>query len=126
MLILLYRISACAKMLLTYALRAYQIWLSPLFGGSACRYYPSCSEYALWVLRYHTLSFSLLLIVYRILRCHPFARGGFDYPLVRYSPIPLLVYKPVKVKVLFWLIPFERKKFLFVSDDTQIFYVLKS
>jgi hypothetical protein len=58
-------------------IRAYQVTLSP-FLGPACRFYPSCSEYAYQaVMRYGPLK-GLLLAVKRILRCHPFHPGGVD------------------------------------------------
>ena len=57
--------------------RVYQICLSPLL-GPRCRFYPSCSDYALEALeRFGTLRGSYLS-VRRLLRCHPFHPGGFD------------------------------------------------
>ena len=57
--------------------RGYQLCISPLFPPS-CRYVPTCSEYAVQaVTRYGALRGSLLA-VRRILRCHPFAAGGYD------------------------------------------------
>jgi len=44
-----------------------------------CRYYPTCSSYAKIVLDLHTTPKALLLILRRFFRCHPFAKGGFDY-----------------------------------------------
>lgn len=58
-------------------LRGYQLCVSPLF-PPCCRYIPTCSEYvALAVRRYGALRGSLLTLR-RILRCHPFAAGGYD------------------------------------------------
>jgi putative membrane protein insertion efficiency factor len=57
--------------------RGYQIFLSPLL-PAACRYYPSCSAYAVESLkRYGALRGSWLALK-RIGRCHPFHAGGFD------------------------------------------------
>jgi len=55
----------------------YRWLLSPLFGPS-CRFHPSCSEYALEALQQHNAAKALLLIVWRILRCNPFSKGGYD------------------------------------------------
>jgi putative membrane protein insertion efficiency factor len=45
-----------------------------------CRFYPSCSSYALTVLKTHSVPIALSLIVRRLLKCHPFCRGGVDEP----------------------------------------------
>ncbi|GMV27177.1 MAG: hypothetical protein AMXMBFR58_32080 [Phycisphaerae bacterium] len=57
--------------------RAYQLTLSPLLGGQ-CRYVPTCSAYALDALRQHGPFRGTWMAARRILRCHPFARGGYD------------------------------------------------
>lgn len=59
------------------AVRAYQKFVSPLLPPS-CRYHPSCSEYAVQaVLKYGVLKGSLMG-AWRIMRCNPFSKGGFD------------------------------------------------
>ena len=55
----------------------YQLTLSPVFGG-ACRYYPSCSAYAIEALERHGALRGGWLAIARIGRCHPFRPGGFD------------------------------------------------
>jgi len=57
----------------------YQKWLSR-FIGNQCKYYPTCSEYARQSLRKDSLLKANLKIVWRILRCNPWARGGEDQP----------------------------------------------
>jgi len=58
-------------------IKAYQLVLSPVI-GPACRFYPSCSEYAIEaVSKYGTLKGGYLA-ARRILRCHPFNPGGID------------------------------------------------
>ncbi|MDO5016654.1 MAG: membrane protein insertion efficiency factor YidD [Eubacteriales bacterium] len=57
--------------------RIYQRWISPLFPGS-CRYHPTCSAYAIEAIRLHGLFKGGLLTIWRILRCNPFSKGGFD------------------------------------------------
>jgi uncharacterized protein len=58
-------------------LRAYQRWISPAF-GQRCRYYPSCSEYATQAVERFGILRGLVLASWRLLRCNPFSRGGFD------------------------------------------------
>jgi len=57
--------------------RLYQATVSPLL-GPRCRYAPSCSAYAIQALRVHGLVRGTLLAAWRVLRCHPFAKGGYD------------------------------------------------
>ena len=65
--------------LVVAAIKSYQWLLSPVV-GSACRFSPSCSEYArLAVIGYGALRGSWLAVL-RILRCQPFHPGGFDPP----------------------------------------------
>jgi len=58
-------------------IRLYQRLVSPLF-PPRCRFYPSCSEYALQALARHGLVRGLGLAAMRLLRCHPWAEGGVD------------------------------------------------
>lgn len=62
-------------------LRAYKWALSPML-PAACRYVPSCSEYALEAVERHGALRGGLKAAWRVLRCHPFARGGYD-PVLR-------------------------------------------
>ncbi len=57
--------------------RAYQLYISPLL-PSACRYYPSCSSYAIEAVERHGVIRGISLAVRRIARCHPFRPGGYD------------------------------------------------
>jgi uncharacterized protein len=65
------------RSLLVAILRFYQRWISPAF-GQRCRYYPSCSEYALQAVQRFGILRGLLLATWRLLRCNPWSRGGFD------------------------------------------------
>jgi putative membrane protein insertion efficiency factor len=58
-------------------IRAYQLLLSPLL-GPRCRYYPSCSEYAAQAIQRYGILRGLVLAGWRLLRCNPWSRGGFD------------------------------------------------
>jgi uncharacterized protein len=57
--------------------RGYQVVLSPLL-PAACRYYPSCSAYAVEALEKHGARRGAWLAAKRIARCHPFHPGGYD------------------------------------------------
>ncbi|HHW43987.1 MAG TPA: membrane protein insertion efficiency factor YidD [Desulfotomaculum sp.] len=61
-------------------LRFYQKYISPLKGPS-CRFYPTCSEYAVQAVGRYGVVRGSLMAVWRLLRCHPFNPGGYD-PLV--------------------------------------------
>jgi putative membrane protein insertion efficiency factor len=67
-------------------LRAYKWLLSPLF-GLACRYVPSCSEYAMEAVARYGVLRGGLKGAWRLARCHPFAKGGFDPVISRQSPV---------------------------------------
>jgi len=62
---------------LVWLVRAYQVTVSPLL-GPCCRYAPSCSAYAIEALKVHGVVRGLVLAAWRVLRCHPFAEGGYD------------------------------------------------
>lgn len=58
-------------------LKVYRALVSPLY-GNVCRYFPSCSAYALEAVTVHGTLKGLSLTVRRLLRCHPWATGGLD------------------------------------------------
>lgn len=60
-----------------WLLRWYKRAVSPLL-PPACRYTPTCSEYALEAIERHGLARGSVLAARRVLSCHPFARGGYD------------------------------------------------
>ncbi len=62
-------------------LRGYKWAISPLLPPS-CRYVPTCSEYAMEAVERHGVLRGLWLAIRRVLRCHPFVKGGFD-------PVPI-------------------------------------
>lgn len=59
--------------------RGYQKWISPLL-GARCRFYPSCSQYAILAVQKYGFFKGVLKACYRILRCNPWNPGGVDYP----------------------------------------------
>jgi putative membrane protein insertion efficiency factor len=58
-------------------IKVYQYTISPLL-GPRCRYYPTCSNYAVQALREHGAVRGLGLASWRLLRCNPFSNGGYD------------------------------------------------
>ncbi len=66
-----------AARLLTFLIRGYQRIISPLL-GPRCRFYPSCSQYAVDALRLHGAARGGVLVLRRLSRCHPLNPGGYD------------------------------------------------
>ena len=65
------------RSLIKAVIQAYRWLISPLLGPS-CRFYPSCSAYALEAVDRHGALHGSWLAVRRLLRCHPFNAGGYD------------------------------------------------
>ncbi len=65
------------KKILLYIVKFYQKFISPMFPPS-CRFSPTCSHYAIEAItKYGTIK-GLYLSIKRILKCHPFHKGGYD------------------------------------------------
>ncbi|RJX31569.1 MAG: membrane protein insertion efficiency factor YidD [Oxalobacter sp.] len=69
------------KKLLLLLVRGYQLCISPLLGPK-CRFYPTCSSYAMEAIQEHGAARGGWLALKRLCKCHPFHPGGFD-------PVPL-------------------------------------
>jgi len=70
----------------------YRRWLSPAvhtLSAGGCRYQPTCSEYAAVAIAIHGPARGVALALWRLLRCHPFSRGGLDQvpPAAAATPI---------------------------------------
>jgi putative membrane protein insertion efficiency factor len=65
------------KRLLVWLLRGYQLLVSPMLGQN-CRFYPSCSSYAIEALEVHGAARGGWLALRRVCRCHPWHAGGVD------------------------------------------------
>jgi uncharacterized protein len=65
------------RFVLKILIRVYQVALSPLLGPN-CRYYPTCSQYAIEAIDTHGSLRGTWLTIKRIARCHPWHEGGFD------------------------------------------------
>ena len=66
------------KILMIKLIGLYQKYISPL-KRPCCKYYPSCSRYAVQALEKHGAVKGSILTVWRILRCNPWSMGGVDY-----------------------------------------------
>ena len=71
------RLLTIPKFALLQLLRAYKVVFSPMF-PPACRYIPTCSEYAIEAVERYGALRGGLKAVWRVLRCHPFVHGGYD------------------------------------------------
>jgi hypothetical protein len=65
------------KPVLVFLLRAYQLLLSPML-GQRCRFYPSCSHYAIEAINTHGAARGMWLTTRRLGKCHPWHPGGLD------------------------------------------------
>ncbi len=66
------------KKVLIFLIKTYQLTLSPRFSHGSCRFTPTCSQSALEAIEVHGIFKGCLLAAWRILRCNPFSKGGWD------------------------------------------------
>lgn len=66
------------KKLCIAMIQFYRKYLSPLKGHGTCKYYPTCSQYAMEAIEKYGVVKGILLGIWRILRCNPFSKGGYD------------------------------------------------
>lgn len=68
------------KKIFIFLLKGYQKFISPIFKymGINCKFYPSCSSYMLQAIQKYGSMKGIYLGIKRLLRCHPFAKGGYD------------------------------------------------
>lgn len=70
------------RVILLHLIRVYKRFISPLFPPS-CRFHPTCSEYAAYAIEEWGAGKGCLLAARRLIKCHPFHPGGFDYVPVK-------------------------------------------
>ena len=68
------------KRLVIFLIEIYRKYISGLKRHPTCRFYPSCSEYAVLAIEKYGVIRGLVKAFWRILRCNPFSKGGVDYP----------------------------------------------
>lgn len=74
----LHKIHALAVRIFLAPIRLYQRYLSPLKGQPSCRFSPTCSAYCVEAVYEWGILIGSVLTLWRVLRCNPFGRGGFD------------------------------------------------
>ena len=65
------------KYILILSIKFYKLFLSPLLGNN-CRFYPTCSNYALQALKRYSTFYAIKIIIIRLLRCNPWGGSGID------------------------------------------------
>ncbi len=63
--------------IITGAIHGYRWLISPLL-GNCCRFYPSCSQYAMEAIEKHGVGYGCILTIKRLVKCHPYHEGGID------------------------------------------------
>lgn len=103
------------KVVLKLLIKFYQKYLS-IFSHGSCRYYPTCSNYAIWQLENNSFFKAFYHTITRILKCNQFFKGGIDYPIIKLKNINNIEYKKIKIK--YWYIPLKTKD--------KMYYVVKN
>ena len=101
------------KQIIKQIIKFYQKYLSVISYGS-CRYYPTCSQYALWQFDNNGIFKAFYFTILRILKCNQLFPGGFDYPVIKKLEKNSINYK--KIKIIYWYIPLENGKYLVVKN----------
>ena len=94
-------------------LKFYQRYISPLSPPS-CRYYPTCSEYAVWQVENNSIFKAIYFTISRVLKCNQLFDGGIDYPLVKLKKLQNVNFEKIKIK--YWYIPTENGKYFVVKN----------
>ena len=66
------------KQVLIWLIKFYRKYISGMKSAPTCKYYPTCSEYGLQAIEKYGALKGGLLTIWRILRCNPFSKGGYD------------------------------------------------
>ena len=66
------------KNVIIFLVKLYKRFISPIFPNT-CRFYPTCSEYMIEAIEKYGIFKGVGMGMWRILRCNPFSKGGFDY-----------------------------------------------
>jgi len=101
------------SLIFSILVRWYQRYISR-YTPASCRYYPTCSEYALIQLENNTFFKAIYFTIARILKCNQLFDGGFDYPIVKITKHNNLTFK--KIKINYWLIPINHELFYVVKN----------
>ena len=101
------------KLVFKYLIIFYQKFISR-YTYSSCRFYPTCSEYAVWQFENNSFFKAIYFTITRILKCNQLFDGGIDYPTVKKVPYKSVLFKKIKVK--YWLIPTKDNKYIVIKN----------
>jgi putative membrane protein insertion efficiency factor len=103
------------KQLPVKLIKTYQLFISPILGNN-CRYYPSCSEYAVIEFENDNFLKAFFKTLLRILRCNQLFRSGIDFPVVKKKiKVSFFIKRP---KIKYWLIPTNQKnKYIIIKAE---------
>ena len=94
----------------------YKRYISPL-NPPACRFYPTCSEYAALCFRFDNPIIALLKSIGRILRCNQLCKGGIDHPKIkRVKSHKILCHKAQRAQIAFYFVPCANKNFYIIKS----------
>ncbi|RXJ94888.1 membrane protein insertion efficiency factor YidD [Malaciobacter molluscorum] len=96
-----------------YIIKFYQKYLS-VFSYGSCRYYPTCSQYAIWQFENNSFFKAIYFTITRILKCNQLFAGGIDYPIIKLPKHNNINFKKIKIK--YWYIPINKNKYLVVKN----------
>jgi uncharacterized protein len=66
--------------IMVHAIKLYQLLFAARRQYPRCKYFPSCSEYMILAIQKHGVLVGVVLGIWRLIRCNPFAQGGLDLP----------------------------------------------
>lgn len=66
------------KKIMIFLIGLYRKYISPVLGPNKCRYNPTCSQYAIDAYNKHNFFKATFMTIWRIMRCNPFSKGGYD------------------------------------------------
>ncbi len=94
------------KKITLLAIKFYKKFIS-IFSYGSCRFYPTCSEYAVWEFENNNFFKALYNTILRIFRCNQFFAGGIDYPKLSNNKLRKVSFGKRKIK--YWLVPAGNK-----------------
>ncbi len=108
------------KNIFLVTIKAYK-YLSKMLPAS-CRYYPSCSEYAMWRFEFEKPHTAFAKSALRILRCNQLFEGGIEYPVVKFegtraNAIFNSYQKYGTINTRFWLVPTQKDGLYYLVKD---------
>lgn len=99
-------------MKIDFIYRFYKNYISPL-NPPSCRFYPTCSTYAMLCFKYQNPFLATFRSIIRILKCNHLFSGGIEYPIVTINNIKPKIGE--KIDIDFWLVPVKNNKFYIIN-----------